>query len=83
MRALRQPLRPLGVAIDLPRDTTNSIPCWGFLVFLLYTMRPVDCPLCDAVVEQVPWCDGKRTLTNAYMLFLARSVSIKDWAHGR
>ena len=40
----------------------------GFLVFLLYTMRRVDCPR-GGVVEEVPW--GKRTLTNAYMLFLA------------
>ncbi len=49
------------------------IPFWGFLVFLLYSMRRVDCPRCQAVVvEEVPWGDGKRTLTRAYMLFLAR-----------
>ena len=52
------------------------IPLWGFLVFLLYSMRRVDCRRCEAVVvEEVPWGDGKHTLTNAYMLFLAR------WAH--
>jgi hypothetical protein len=52
------------------------IPFWGFLVFLLYSMRRVDCRRCQAVVvEEVPWGDGKRTLTKAYMLFLAR------WAH--
>ena len=40
------------------------IPFWGFLVFLLYSMRRVDCRRCDAVVvEEVPWGDGKRTLT--------------------
>jgi len=34
-------------------------------VFLLYTMRRVDCPRCEAVVvEEVPWGDGKRTLTS-------------------
>jgi len=45
----------------------------GFLVFLLYTMRRVDCRRCGVVtVEEVPWGDGKRTLTKAYMLFLAR-----------
>jgi transposase len=49
------------------------IPLWGFLVFLLYTMRRVDCRRCGVVtVEEVPWGDGKRTLTKAYMLFLAR-----------
>jgi len=48
------------------------IPLWGFLVFLLYTMRRVNCRRCGIVaVEEVPWGDGKRTLTKAYMLFLA------------
>jgi hypothetical protein len=49
------------------------IPFWGFLVFLVYSMRRVDCRRCEAVVvEEVPWADGKRTLPRAYMLFLAR-----------
>ena len=43
-------------------------------------MRRVDCPRCHAVVvEQVPWCDGKRTLTKAYMLFLARWARRLSW----
>jgi hypothetical protein len=46
------------------------IPLWGFFVFLLYSMRRVDCRRCGMVaVEEVPWGDGKRTLTKAYMLF--------------
>lgn len=49
------------------------IPFWGFLVFLVYAMRRVDCLRCEAVVvEEVPWDNGKHQLTNAYMLFLAR-----------
>ncbi len=56
------------------------IPFWGFLVFLLYAMRRVDCPRCQAVVvEEVPWGDGKRTLTRAYMLFLARWARRLSW----
>jgi transposase len=56
------------------------IPLWGFLIFLLYTMRRVDCRRCDAVlVEEVPWGDGKRTLTKAYMLFLARWARRLSW----
>src|SRR5262250_2247941 len=56
------------------------IPFWGFLVFLLYVMRRVDCRRCDAVVvEEVPWADGKRTLTKAYMLFLARWARRLSW----
>jgi transposase len=56
------------------------IPFWGFLVFLLYSMRRVDCPRCrTVVVEEVPWGDGKRTLTRAYMLFLARWARRLSW----
>jgi len=56
------------------------IPFWGFLVFLLYSMRRVDCRRCEAVVvEEVPWGDGKRTLTKAYMLFLARWARRLSW----
>jgi transposase len=43
-------------------------------------MRRVDCRHCEAiVVEQVPWGDGKRTLTRAYMLFLARWARKLSW----
>ena len=56
------------------------IPFWGFLIFLLYSMRRVDCRHCLAiVVEEVPWADGKRTLTKAYMLFLARWARRLSW----
>src|SRR3954454_18430604 len=56
------------------------IPFWGFLVFLLYSMRRVECRRCQAVVvEEVPWGDGKRTLTKAYMLFLARWARRLSW----
>ncbi len=56
------------------------IPFWGFLVFLLYSMRRVDCRRGEAaVVEEVPWGDGKRTLTRAYMLFLARWARRLSW----
>ena len=62
----------------------EPIPLWGFFVFVLYTMRRVDCRRCGAVVvEEVPWGDGKRTLTKAYMLFLApwaRRLSWKETA---
>jgi hypothetical protein len=56
------------------------IPFWGFLVFLLYSMRRVDCRGCEAVVvEEVPWGDGKQTSTNAYMLFPARWARRISW----
>ncbi len=56
------------------------IPLWGFFVFLMYAMRRVDCRNCGVVaVEEVPWGDGKRTLTKAYMLFLARWARRLSW----
>jgi transposase len=65
---------------QLPERRFEFIPFWGFLVFLLYSMRRVDCRRCKAVVvEEVPWGDGKRTLTRAYMLFLARWARRLSW----
>jgi transposase len=65
---------------QLPERRFEFIPFWGFLVFLLYSMRRVDCRRCEAVVvEEVPWGDGKRTLTRAYMLFLARWARRLSW----
>src|ERR1700738_1129620 len=58
-----------------------DLPAPGYdLIFLLYTMRRVDCRRCGVVtVEEVPWGDGKRTLTKAYMLFLARWARRLSW----
>jgi transposase len=40
---------------QLPERSFEFIPFWGFLVFLLYSMRRVDCRRCQAVVvEEVP-----------------------------
>jgi hypothetical protein len=65
---------------QLPDRRYESIPFWGFLVFLLYSMRRVSCPRCQAVlVEQVPWGNGKHQLTHAYMLFLARWARWLSW----
>ena len=55
------------------------IPVWGYLVFLLYRMRRVDCTTCGVIVEEVPWADGKHQLTKAYMLFLARWARKLSW----
>ena len=45
------------------------IPLWGIRVFLLYRMRRVNCKTCGVKVEQVPWAEGKKELTTAYMQF--------------
>jgi transposase len=65
---------------QLPERRFEFIPLWGYFVFLLYTMRRVNCRRCGVVtVEEVPWGEGKRTLTKAYMLFLARWARRLSW----
>ena len=72
--------RPAPGYDQLPERRFEFIPFWGFLVFLLYAMRRVNCRHCAAVVvEEVPWADGKRTLTKVYMLFLARWARRLSW----
>jgi transposase len=60
------------------------IPLWGFWSSCCTPQRRVDCRRCGVVVvEEVPWGDGKRTLTKAYMPFLApwaRRLSWKETA---
>ena len=64
----------------LPERRFEFIPFWGFLIFFLYSMRRVNCPRCNTVfAEEVPWGDGKRQLTRAYMLFLARWARKLSW----
>jgi len=64
----------------LPERRFAFLPLWGFLVFLLYRMRRVNCRRCSGVVvEEVPWGDGKHQLTRAYMLFLARWARKLSW----
>ena len=55
------------------------IPLWGFLVFLLYRMRRVECRTCGIVVEEVPWGTGKHQLTKVYMQFLAHWARQLSW----
>jgi transposase len=55
------------------------IPLWGFLVFLRYRMRRVDCRTCGIVVEELPWATGKHQLTKVYMQFLAHWARQLSW----
>ena len=72
--------RPAPGYDQLAERRFEFIPLWGFFVFLVYAMRRVNCRRCGAViVEEVPWADGKRTLTKASMLFLARWARRLSW----
>ena len=55
------------------------VPLWGIAVFFYYALRRVDCRRCGVTVESVPWAEGKHTLTNTYMLFLARWAKRLSW----
>lgn len=55
------------------------VPLWGIPVFFVYAMRRVHCKQCGVKVESVPWADGKQTLTNTYMQFLAAWAKRLSW----
>lgn len=56
------------------------VPLWGFLVFLCYAMRRVNCAQCGVTVERVPWAVGKQQTCNVYRLFLARWARRLPWS---
>lgn len=64
---------------QLPERRFEFIPFWGFLVFLLYRRRRVNCRQCGVVAEELPWNDGKHSSTKAHMLFLARWARKLSW----
>jgi len=64
----------------LPHRSFEFIPLWGILVFFVYAMRRVDCPRCGIKVEQVPWAQGKQTVTTTYAWFLARWAKCMPWS---
>ncbi len=55
------------------------VPLWGVRVFLAYRMRRVECRRCGVHVEQVPWAEGKQTLTTTYRWFLATWAKRLSW----
>lgn len=57
----------------------DFIPMWGIAVVFVYTMRRVNCPDCGVKVEQVPWADGKSTITHEYVWYLARWARRMSW----
>jgi transposase len=55
------------------------IPFWGFVVFLVYARRRVQCPDCGIGVEKLPWSEGKQHSTQAHLLFLAHWARKLSW----
>lgn len=62
-----------------PPRRFEFIPLWGIPVFFIYALRRVNCPRCGVLVEEVPWGDGKCTLTKSYRWFLARWARRLSW----
>lgn len=56
------------------------VPLWGYMVFMVYFMRRIDCVKCGVRTEQVPWADGKNHCCNVYRLFLARWARRLSWS---
>ncbi|MFQ5463558.1 MAG: ISL3 family transposase, partial [Phycisphaerae bacterium] len=56
------------------------IPLWGLPVYLLYTMRRVDCRTCGPTIEMVPWAEGKSPMTKAFSWFLAVWARRLSWS---
>jgi transposase len=71
--------RPAAGYDHLAERRFEFIPFWGFLVFLLYRMRRVNCKTCGVVVEELPWASGKHQLTKVYMQFLAHWARKLSW----
>ena len=71
--------RPAAGYDHLSERRFEFIPLWGFLVFLVYRMRRVNCKTCGVVVEELPWASGKHQLTKVYMQFLAHWARKLSW----
>ena len=63
----------------LPARKFEFIPFWGFVVFLLYARRRVQCPECGIGAEKLPWSEGKQHSTKAHLLFLAAWARKLSW----
>jgi transposase len=64
----------------LPARRFEFVPLWQIAVVFVYAMRRVACPRCGVTVEQVPWGDGKHSLTNQYRWFLATWARRLSWS---
>lgn len=63
----------------LTKRRFEFVPLWAIPVFFVYAMRRVNCPQCGVTVEEVPWGDGKCTLTKSYRWFLATWARRLSW----
>jgi transposase len=55
------------------------VPLWGIPTYFFYAPRRVECPEHGIVVEEIPWSEGKRPVTQTMMGFLARWTRRLSW----
>ena len=55
------------------------VPLWALAVVMIYAPRRVNCRRCGVRVELLAWADGKKRITNAHALFLARWGRRLSW----
>jgi transposase len=63
----------------LPERFWRFIPLWGIITWFIYAARRVKCPEHGVVIEHLPWSEGKRPVTRAMMVFLARWARRLSW----
>ena len=63
----------------MPRREFQFVPLWGIAVFLLYSMRRVNCRRCGVRVESIPWAEGKRRTTISFEWFLSIWAKRLSW----
>lgn len=57
----------------------QTVPLWGLAVFLVYSIRRVNCSQCGVKAEKVPWAKGKQRATTSFQWFLARWAKRLSW----
>lgn len=55
------------------------VPLWGIPVYFRYVPRRTDCRKDGALVEVMPWAEGKEHMTKTYMIFLSRWAKRLSW----
>ncbi len=63
----------------LPERRWQSVPLWGIPTYFYYAPRRVECGEHGVLIEHIPWSEGKRRVTCAMMVFLARWARRLSW----
>jgi len=63
----------------LPERRWQSVPLWGIPTYFYYAPRRVECGEHGVIIEHIPWSEGKRRVTCAMMVFLARWARRLSW----